>query len=1358
MGNVNWTKDQQKVIDLRNRNILVSAAAGSGKTAVLVERIITMISSGNPPVDIDRLLIVTFTEAAAGEMRERIGKAIEEKLKEQPDNLHLQKQEALLHSAQITTIHSFCLSVIRNYFNTIDLDPSFRIGDETELKLLKSDVLTELLEEKYEEGSENFYRFIETYATGKSDSGIEDMILNFHNFAMSYPWPKQWMEQQRTPFIVDCFEDMESSVWMEYLMKDIGLQMESFCEEYKQLIGITKECDGPYMYTEVMEREMAALSSLNKVINCNQLVSCNSIAHNEMENDEKKSSYIELGQQLAIFKWERLSSKKDDSVNTDKRELVKEKRNQIKKELEKIKARYFYQSPEEMAEDMAKVSEVMNVLIDLAISFTDRYQEKKEERGMVDFSDLEHFALHILLKYNEETRKNEPTAVARELQDVYAEILIDEYQDSNYVQEAILTSISKVHKGEPNIFMVGDVKQSIYRFRLARPELFMEKYENYSLEDSQYQRIDLQKNFRSRAIVLRGINYIFEGIMRKELGNIAYDKAASLNPGSIFEPMHRTAQLEQLEQAEKTETLQQSERNHIKEKIDEVKKILVEQEEKEDILKTEFILVENNGEDKNLTAQEVEARAIANRIKSYVSGDMKVWDKTKKSYRNARYGDMVILLRSPKSWTDKMAEVLKEEGIPAIAHVQTGYFSALEVRTILNYLLVIDNPLQDIPLTGTLTSFIGNFTEKELGQIREGSDDETVYESLKRFVEETEELKMNRSVEHNLTSSNIVVGKSDVRSERITDDSYFEETLYLIEKIKNFLEQLSYFRQLVPYTSVYDMLQKIYAKTGFYDYVTVLPGGSVRKGNLDMLLQKAIDFEATSYGGLFHFNRYIERLHEYDIDFGEAKNADGGENVVQLMSIHKSKGLEFPIVFLAGMFKSFNKQDSKSRLVLHPDLGIGPDYVDYKLRTKTPTLLKKVIQRQLELENLGEELRVLYVALTRAKEKLVMIGSGKELEKILEKWKIDNDMSYRKLTQAGSYGDWIGPRVIRQLEETEAEQNKQITVGEQNSTDEISKEVDKRNRYRQSLYHISFVSVEHLVIEEVLEEMDRESKKEELLNWAKNHPLKEAEKKQISSYMNFVYSYKEEEKIKSKLSVSELKRMYQKEDDDLSVSLFEDPFFGEKDSIKSDFKNQSSEEALLGQVNSLKKEEAYIPDFAREEEMITGSGRGTIYHKIMEAFAFGKITGKESLKQQLDTMEATGLLLPEERKIIDMRKLTHFFYSELGRRMIEADKNGVLFKEQPFVMGVPAKEVDNTIDSEELVLVQGIVDVYFKEGDELVLVDYKTDTVNTASQLVDRYKAQLNYYKKALEQITGKKVKENRIYSFYLGKEIVVEI
>lgn len=1234
MGKMEWTKEQQKVIDLRNRNILVSAAAGSGKTAVLVERIITMVTDPEKPVDIDRLLIVTFTEAAAGEMRERIGKAIEQKLIEEPDNMHLQKQEALLHSARITTIHSFCLGVIRNYFNTIDLDPSFRIGDETELKLLKSDVLSELLEEKYEEGEENFYRFIETYATGKSDAGIEEMILNFHSFSMSYPWPKQWMEKQRQVFFVDSFEEMEGSLWMKLLMEHIRCQIESFCTEYEQLFAMTEEADGPYMYAEVMERELAALHSLEKAVHG----VCPSDTDKQAEKPQ--SSYRTLGRELSVFKWERLSSKKDESVNADKRELVKEKRSQIKKELDKIGERYFYQSPEEMVQDMQNVRAVMNVLIDLAETFTERYQAKKEERGIVDFNDLEHFALEILVKPKEKTEGKEsmdeaeelePTAAARELQEVYAEILIDEYQDSNYVQEAILKSISKVDRGEPNIFMVGDVKQSIYKFRLARPELFMQKYEEYTTEDSLYQKIDLQKNFRSRPVVLHGINYIFEGIMRKELGNISYDTAARLNPGAVFEPLKGSENY-----------------------------------------KTELLLVENTSGDKRLTAQEIEARVIAKRIKEYVSGGMKIWDKEKKAYRNAVYSDIVILLRSPKSWTDKMTEMLKAEGIPAAANVQTGYFSALEVRTILNYLLVIDNPLQDIPLTGTLTSFIGNFTEKELGEIRKSAEGETVYESLKHFVQ----------------------GACAEEKEENTD---------LLAKVRAFLEELSYFRERSAYTGVYDMIQEIYEKTKIYDYVSVLPGGSVRKGNLDMLLQKAVDFEATSYGGLFHFNRYIERLHEYAIDFGEAKGTEGSDNVVTLMSIHKSKGLEFPIVFLAGLFKSFNKQDARSRLVLHPDLGIGPDYVDYKLRTKSPTLIKKVIQRQLELENLSEELRILYVALTRAKEKLILTGSTKDLEKVMEKWRAEKELSYRSLTQAGSYSDWVGPRVLHGMEKS----------GE--------KQCD--------LFAMHLYTAEDLVEAEVFCEIDREGKKEELLNWADTHPLSEKERERLAFYINFVYPYQADEKIKSKLSVSELKRLYQQEEEEPGLQLYEG-------------------------LDTLAGEEAYIPDFARTEETVTGAGRGTVYHKIMEYLVFQRITDKADIRQQLDEMEEKKVLLSEERSLVDVRKLTAFFASDLGKRMKEADKKGGLYKEKPFVMGIPARETDESIDSGELVLVQGMIDAYFEEEDGLVLVDYKTDRVEKAEELTARYSGQLTYYQKALEQITGKRVKEKMIYSFYLGEEI----
>lgn len=1197
MAKVEWTKEQKKVIDLRNRNILVSAAAGSGKTAVLVERIISMIMDETNKTDIDKLLIVTFTDAAAGEMRERIGKAIEDKLREFPENTHLQKQNVLLHNAKITTIHSFCLDVIRNHFNTIDLDPAFRIGDETELMLLKSDVLNELLEQRYEDANEEFLAFVESYAVGKSDKSMEDMVLRFHSFAMSYPWPLEWIEECRQAFYVDNIEDMNKTDWMKRLVLDVKKQIDGCIEENELLLSIAMDSDGPYLYEEVLRSDKAFLEQISK-----------------------SKSYEELFENFQLLSWNRLPSKKDESIDPDKREWVKLRRDKLKKDVDKLKELYFFQPLEQMFKDLVNSRLAMNGLIQLTLDFTKAFQEKKEEKNLLDFNDLEHFALEILVR--KEDGKAVPNQAAKEYKDNFTEILIDEYQDSNFVQEAILKSISKEDLDMPNVFMVGDVKQSIYKFRLARPELFIDKYNLYTHEDSLYQKIDLHKNFRSREEVLNSINYIFYGVMKKSLGNVEYDDAASLYVGAEYDMPNDSFE------------------NY----------------------KSECILVEKEEEVKNITGRELEAKAIAKRIRELMKNNG-LLVKGKAGLRTVRYKDIVILLRSPKSWTDSMMEVFKEEGIPAVAEIQTGYFSAMEVQTILNYLSIIDNPRQDIPLTAVLTSFIGKFTEEELSRIRVENCNVTMYESLTSFLEQRKENKQ-------------------------------EVCKTICNKIVVFLELLSYFREKVPYLSVYNLLQEIYDKTDFYHYVSVLPGGNIRKGNLDMLLSKAVDFEATSYGGLFHFNRYIKRLHEYEIDFGEAAGQGGEDDVVRIMSIHKSKGLEFPVVFVAGMEKLFNQQDARSSLIFHPDLGIGPDYIDYENRTKSPTLIKKVIKRQIELENLGEELRVLYVALTRAKEKLILTGTVKNAEKELGLWESNENLLYPQLASARCYMDWVGPRILKSVKE------------------------------EKNYFKITKIKLEELVQKEMMETIKTEETKEELLFWNWETVLDKSMEDEFQRQIYFQYPYQMEEKIHSKVTVSELKHKM----------------------LKDEGKELMTEE-----------KEAYIPAFAKDEEEVTSARKGTYYHKVMEKLPFEHITSLEDTKKELQKLVEEHILLSEDIKWVSSKKLYRFICSGLGKRMAEAKRKNCIYKEQPFVFGVSADELDTSIKSKEIVLIQGMVDSYFEEGDALVLMDYKTDRVNSREELIDKYKLQLDYYKRALEQITGKQVKEKIIYSFHLEEEILVQ-
>lgn len=1206
---MNWTKEQQKVIDLRNRNILVSAAAGSGKTAVLVERIITMITEGDAPIDIDKLLVVTFTKAAAAEMKERVGVALEKKVLEMPDNLHLQKQTTLIHSAQITTIHSFCQNVIRNYFHTINLDPAFRVADEAELKLLKSEVMEGLLEECYEEGEENFLEFTEMYASGKTDQIIEGLVLQLYEFSMSYPWPEEWLALRRELFDISSVEEMEGAEWMESLLDYVRMLLKDMERLSEEAVGICTSPGGPYTY-------LAALDSDRDMIG----------------QFKKAKNYRDYHELFSGVSFARLSSKRDAAIEEEKKTEVKAIRDILKKTMGDIKKNYFFQSKEEMLKDIIGSKTAMNVLIDLTQRFAQSYAKKKEDKNLVDFNDLEHFALNILV--TREEGKTLPTQSALELSSEFEEILIDEYQDSNLVQETLLNSISRERQGKPNVFMVGDVKQSIYKFRLARPELFMEKYETYTTEDSQHQRIGLHQNFRSRGVVLEPINFIFSQIMGKGLGGIEYDQDAALYTGADY--------------GEEDGNVSAS---------------------------TELVLIPENGatseEEEEFTARELEARAIAHRIKELIHPDTGLLIKDKGELRRAKGGDIVILLRTMANWSEIFTDILMAEGIQAYSQTQSGYFQTMEIRTILNLLRVIDNPKQDIPLAAVLHSPIADLDSNSMGKIR-------VYD---------------KTVD--LYSAAIQYAYGEDGEEEIK------------EKLIHFLSRLDKYREIVSYTPIHQLIEYIMEDTGYYNYVSAMPAGERRGANLEMLVGKAISFEATSYMGLFNFIRYIEKLHKYEVDFGEVNMSGGNENSVRIMSIHKSKGLEFPIVFAAGMSKVFNNQDSRSRLVIHPDLGLGPDFVDYKLRIKSPTLIKKVMQKKLVLENLSEELRVLYVALTRAKEKLIMTGTVKTLTDKLEKWNgikssREVKLSFQRLTGAGCYLDWVVPAFIRQNAFKEILNDNGLFQDEKNPLFETEVPIKVR-----------VIDMSELAGEEVVKQVEREVYQEELLNFDTETVFDGDIHGEIEKRLTYKYPYEASMKIPGKMTVSELKKASQGEKEELEdIQIFE--------------------------------EESIIPKFLNKEMEIKATDRGTLYHRVLE-----KIT----LDKSLDLSKLTE----QEKALIRVDKIEGFLRSDLAERMRKAGKLGKLHKEQQFVLGLEAKEVHPETDSKDLVLVQGIIDVYFEEEGELILMDYKTDRIppyEGEEFLIDRYKVQLDYYQRALEQMTGKIVKEKLIYSFGLEKEI----
>ncbi len=1200
----NYTRDQQQVIELRDRNILVAAAAGSGKTAVLVERIIQLISDQENPVDIDRLLIVTFTSAAAAEMRERISAAIERRLGEEPSNEHMQKQATLIYHAPITTISSFCLNLIKNHFHDISLDPSFRVADEAECKLLKQEVLEVILEEYFEEGREEFLQFVETTSANGSERGLEELILKLHESSRSYPFPVQWLTQCGEQYREITRNGLEKSEWISYTIGYCKLVLEG-CKEILELaLTMCDHGDGPYMYAPLIEEELQAV-----------------------ENMGKQDSYVRLGEVVRGYQFGRLPSKKDDSVSKEKREIVKGMRNQVKGELEKLRGEFFYAPIEDLMDTLKDSSLSVDMLLEVVISFTHRFQTKKRERGILDFGDMEQYALQILLE--EKDGHMQPTQTACMYQSYYYEVLIDEYQDSNLVQEYLLKSVSKESSGSYNQFMVGDVKQSIYKFRLARPELFLEKYQTYESTDSLKQKIDLQMNFRSRKEVLESANYIFEQIMTSHIGGIVYDHKAALNYGASYDAIHGQDQ------------------------------------------RTELLLVEREGE---VDKKELEARLIANRIRTLVQS-FSISDGTHPSgVRLARYSDMVILLRSNTGWDDVFKRILEEEGIPTHIASKTGYFSVYEVQVVLNYLRILDNPLQDIPLTSVLLSGMIGFNEEELAVIRGSWKEE--HQRVRNY--------------HLYTS--LVWYTTYGKNERI------------IAKIEQFLADLDKYRQMTVYTSIHELLQTFLQEINFQLYLTTLPRGEQRRANLDMLLEKAIEFEQTSYHGLFHFIRYIEQMEKFEISFGEANILDEHANVVRIMSIHKSKGLEFPICFVSGLGKKFNQMDLRKQFVVDMDYGIGMDYIDPVKRIKTKTIGKSAILRKMELDNIGEEIRILYVALTRAKEKLIMTGVLGNLEKTLQSLECirmtkTSQLPFLTLKNGKSFLDFILAALARH--------------------EAFAPYMQGTKQGNEDNFLISILQEHELVIEEMKRAMKSDYGREQLLEKMEQYVVGDEVYEDIHRAFTYEYPFQSLGNIYSKTTVTEIKKKRMLEECEDAFIMYEDT-----------------------------SEEQYVPAFMREEK-VSGMERGNAYHKAMEVL---DLTGASSVRESIHREVACGRMKPAYEALVELEKLEHFMNTSLGKRMGVAQEKGMLYKEQPFVISLPANEVEAHFPKEEEILLQGIIDAYFEEDGALVIVDYKTDRVGNGKELMERYHIQLEYYAKALSALTGKPVKEKVLYSFYLGE------
>lgn len=1269
-----FTPEQQRVIELHNSNILVSAAAGSGKTAVLVERIIRMICDGEHPADIDRLLIVTFTNAAAAEMRERIAAGITARLETDPGNEHIQKQSALLHNAQITTIDSFSLFLIRNHFNEIGLDPDFRVADEGEIKLLQQEVLAQLLEDAYAgqfvpEAPEQFHVCVEYFCPGGRESVLEQHILNLSRYAGSFPWPAEWLEERKNDYAAGDMEALVCSDYGQYLTERVNRTVEGCLEKLREVKRLCELPDGPYMYGELTEAEIEQLE---------RLTSCK-----DLEEQAAK---------IPAVTFARLPSKKDDSVDPAKRELAKAIRNSVKDTLSDLSESYF-KTPLELAVEQGKACrEPLRILLDLVLEFDRRLLAAKQERHLIDFSDMEHYALQILLK-REKVEESDgtgtdrtetkyrivPSDVAMEYRQYFQEILIDEYQDSNLVQEYLLSAISGEEEGRYNRFMVGDVKQSIYKFRLARPELFLEKYDTYQ-ETGDLCRIDLAKNFRSRIQVVDAVNGVFSRIMSREIGGIAYDDKAALYPGAVYPAQEDPAYGSELLLIRKPEKGEREE-SGIGEQHAEGAGVLVDYD----------------------NVRQLEALAIAARIKQ-LKGSLQVMEKSTGELRPVRYSDMVILLRTTSGWDEEFKKILEQQGIPVYITSKTGYFGALEVQELLQFLRVLDNPRQDIPLFGVMQSVFGGFTQEEIAQIRSGGEGHsrkrmTLYEALKEVAQS---------------------GRTVEEGEEISAGESAGEEAELSQKADTFLQRIGHYRDLTPFTSIRDLLQRILDDYDYLNYVTALPAGSKRRANVEMLLTKASAFEKTSYFGLFHFIRYMEQLEKYDVDYGEADTLDENADVVRIMSIHKSKGLEFPVVFVSGLSKRFNMQDANQSLIVDMDLGVAVDYVDSVRRIKNKTLRRTVLSAKMKEDNLAEELRVLYVALTRAREKLILTAV---LDKADEKWELAQMTGQERLTyldfcEAGSYMDFLLPILP------------------------------------QTGIAVKTLRTEDLAVEELREQLRMGDRREQLRLIACGETTltgdpEENERKLMYLRERFAYQYPHPglQKLYTKTTVSELKIAAMAEKDEAAFHTFE-----EKEVVP------------------------YIPGFRREQEKVSGAVRGNAFHRTMELLDFtylftesGLFTGcpnnyeeyrrgldKNRLQNRLEEFlqrETISLRLTEEyAKAVSLPKILNFLEQELAYRMWRAQEQGLLYREQPFVLGIDAKRLDPDLPEGEKVLIQGIIDVFFIEDGEIVLLDYKTDVIDSLEALWNRYNVQIQYYEEALTKLMQMPVKERILYSFYLEK------
>ena len=1214
MAEVKWTNEQLQAIQEKDSNILVAAAAGSGKTAVLVERIIHKII--DEQMDIDKILVVTFTNAAASEMRERILEAIYKKLEENPENVHLQRQIILLNKASICTIHSFCLDVIHNHFYEIDLPSNFKIADTAEIDLLKQEVLDDLFEQKYTENDKNFIELLENYTNYRGDEALQELVLKIYKFIQSSPFPIKWLQEKLELLKIED-KDISQTIWGKLIIQTVD-------DDIQESI----------MQLEVTKSKMALYPEMTKFY---QTISEDII---NLQDLQKYNSWDELYIKLLNFNFSKWPV--DKKVTNDLKEDSKEIRDKVKKHIKEKTAKLLSCSQEQAVKDLKIITPILEKLANLVTEFTKNFAEKKKEKNCIDFNDIEHFALKILLDEN-----NNPTEVAKKYKEKFEEIAIDEYQDSNLVQEAILTSISKGN----NIFMVGDVKQSIYKFRQARPELFLQKYDEYKNKEEKAQednlKIQLFRNFRSRQNILNITNLVFESIMSKELGDINYNENEYLNYGANYpepEEIKNYAGIAELD--------------------------IIDLKEDESI--TAFEGEEDEEEQERVEDDVLEAKFVANKIQELLNSNYMVFDK-KQGYRKIRPKDIVILLRATSNLSPIYEKELSDLELPVFSDTSGTYLDTVEIQTILSVLKIIDNPLQDIPLVVVLRSSICNFTDNDLITIRLTDRNCNFYEAL-------------------------------IKTRIICDGD-------LKDKIESFLEKLEKWKSISQYMPLDEFIWQIYLDTGYYQYVGLLPNGAMRQANLKTLFEKAKQYEKASFKGLFNFIQFIDKLKKQNGDLASAKLIGENEDVIRIMSIHKSKGLEFPVVFLCNSHKKFNMQDLNDNILLHQDIGFGPTIMDTTRKIKYSSIAKDAIKLKMKQETLSEEQRILYVALTRAKEKLYITGRSKDFtkyvqdkNKVLEMYESENiKLDAKLMKKANSYLDWLMYVYL-------FNQGRTITLkGESYKlSDIITLNVSNKKDLLKALAK-----------EEVVEQIDLKEKIEQILKNKSDEENKKSEQA-LKELLEWKYDYIVDTTLPTKSSVTKIKQ--------------------EKIKLEEMLKGIESEE--------VEYKKSYTPKFMQEDKKISSAEKGTLVHLCIQRLDERKDYELKDIQNMILNLVEKEIITQNEADAIDVNLIYQYTKSQLFEELRKAKE---VHKEQPFYINIPAKDVVSEAEnSKKNILVQGIIDLYYiDKNDNLVLIDFKTDYIsnepNAKEKILEKYKVQLEIYKTALEQALGRKVNKTAI-------------